>query len=525
MKKQRNIHIALIAFAALLVSCGGKAVEDETLATFLAGPNAPREGSTEARAVLDLVNDPSVDLVGDVGLSAQVAKNITTKRDGADGKPNTADDDKIESLGELDSIQRVGPAVWDQLSDQSRGVWRYLSPVLDFPAVKWVFLILLLVMPLASLLTWAERRQSAMMQDRLGPNRANIGPIRLKGILHFVADALKMISKEDFVPANVHKGLFALAPILALAPVLIAFAIIPFGPTVYPHNLTNQLSDYALITDPSNPMFADAIRMQVWQIDFGLIFYFAILTLANYGGTIAGWASYNKWALLGGLRSSSQMMSYEVAMGLALMGAFLIAGTLEPGAIVARGATPTWAPANPANWLWLWQPLGLILFFTAAIAETKRAPFDIPEGEPEIIGYFVEYSGMRWGMFFLAEFIEIVFISAVITSVFLGGYHFPFLDPDGLRIGGEMLAVTGADGMQHYVHHGGWFVPLQHWAVVLIQFATFGAKVVLLCWFQLMIRWTLPRFRADQLMSLGWKLLLPLALANIMVTALVLLLV
>src|SRR6478672_11830377 len=185
-----------------------------------------------------------------------------------------------------------------------------LYDILDWPGTKWLLLILALVMPLASLLTWAERRQSAMMQDRLGPNRANIGPIKLKGILHFVADALKMIFKEDFIPANVHKGLFALAPILALAPVLIAFA-----------------------TTPGAAEFADAIRLQIFQIDFGLIFYFAVLTIANYGGTIAGWASYNKWALLGGLRSSSQMMSYEVAMGMSLMGAFLVTGTLEPGAI------------------------------------------------------------------------------------------------------------------------------------------------------------------------------------------------
>src|SRR5690349_16484747 len=214
------------------------------------------------------------------------------------------------------------------------------------------------------------------MLDRLGPNRANIGPIRLKGILHFVADALKMIFKEDFVPANVHKGLFTLAPILALAPVLIAFCIIPFGPTIYPHQYTQVLDVYGLAMDPTNVSFADSIRMQMFQVDFGLIFYFAVLTLANYGGTIAGWASYNKWALLGGLRSSSQMMSYEVAMGLALMGAFLVSGSLEPGYIAAHGASSSLSPANPLNWLWLWQPVGLLLFFTAAIAETKRAPFD-----------------------------------------------------------------------------------------------------------------------------------------------------
>ncbi|HEY5946182.1 MAG TPA: complex I subunit 1 family protein [Kofleriaceae bacterium] len=380
--------------------------------------------------------------------------------------------------------------------------------VLDNPATKWVILILLLVMPLASLLTWAERRQSAMMQDRLGPNRANIGPIKLKGILHFVADALKMIFKEDFIPANVHRGLFALAPILALAPVLIAFCIIPFGPTIFPHSFTHVLDVNELATNPNAPQFADSIRLQIFQADWGLIFYFAVLTLANYGGTIAGWASYNKWALLGGLRSSSQMMSYEVAMGLSLMGAFLVVGSLEPGYIVAHGASPDMSPAHPLNWLWLWQPVAFVLFFTAAIAETKRAPFDIPEGEPEIIGYFVEYSGIRWGMFFLAEFIEIVFISAVIATVFFGGYQVPFLDPDGFRLS------TSAG-----INYGVW--PLPHGVVAGLQIAAFGAKVVILCWFQLMIRWTLPRFRADQLMNLGWKLLLPLSLANIMVTALI----
>jgi NADH-quinone oxidoreductase subunit H len=387
-----------------------------------------------------------------------------------------------------------------------------LYAILDNAATKWVFVVLVLVMPLASLLTWAERRQSAMMQDRLGPNRANIGPIKLKGILHFVADALKMIFKEDFIPSNVHKGLFALAPILALAPVLIAFAIIPFGPTVYPHHLGTQIDPIELATNPGAPEFADAIRMQIFSIDFGLIYYFAILTLANYGGTIAGWASYNKWALLGGLRSSSQMMSYEVAMGLALMGAFLVTGSLEPGWIVAHGASASMSAANPFNWLWLWQPIGFLLFFTAAIAETKRAPFDIPEGEPEIIGYFVEYSGIRWGMFFLAEFIEIVFISSVIATVFFGGWQVPFLDVDGFRIGGYIDPVSHASV-------GGWVAPLSHRLVALLQFLAFGGKVVLLCVFQLMVRWTLPRFRADQLMNLGWKLLLPLSLANIMVTA------
>jgi NADH-quinone oxidoreductase subunit H len=207
------------------------------------------------------------------------------------------------------------------------------------------------------------------------------------------------------------------------------------------------------------------------------------------------------------------MMSYEVAMGLALMGVFLVTDNLEPGYIAAHGAVSSLSGSHPLNWLWLWQPVGLLLFFTAAIAETKRAPFDIPEGEPEIIGYFVEYSGMRWGIFFLAEFIEIVFISSVVCTIFFGGWQVPFLDADGFRIGGYMTDAGYAAG--------GWSLHLPHGVVTALQFGAFGLKTILLCWFQLLVRWTLPRFRADQLMNLGWKLLLPLALANIMVTALI----
>ena len=369
-----------------------------------------------------------------------------------------------------------------------------LYAILKWPGTQWLLLIMLFVMPLASLLTWAERRQSAMMQDRLGPNRANIGPIRLWGILHFVADALKMIKKEDFIPANAHKALFSLAPILALAPVLIAFAIIPFGPTVYPEYFWQSLPPSVLGSKDEI-----AIRLQMFSIDFGLLFYFAILSISNFGATIAGWASYNKWALLGGLRASSQMMSYEVSMGLSLMGVFLVMNTLEPGAMVS------WQGSNPLHWGFVVQPVAMILFFTAAIAETKRGPFDLPEGEPEIIGYFVEYSGMRWGMFFLAEFIEIIFIGAVMTTVFFGGYHFPFLDADG---------VFRAFGFESGIR-------LWHGAVVGLQILSFGVKVVLFCMLQLAIRWSLPRFRADQLMDLGWKRLLPLALANLMITSLI----
>ncbi len=352
--------------------------------------------------------------------------------------------------------------------------------------IKWVGLILVFVMPVASLLTWAERRQSAMMQDRLGPNRANIGKVKLWGILHFVADALKMIFKEDFVPARAHRALFTLAPLLAIIPVFIAFAIIPFGPDVYAKNLFSVL-------DPSH-MPKGGEPLQVIEVEFGLLFYFAVASIANYGSTLAGWASYNKWALLGGLRASSQMMSYEVAMGMSILGVFLVTGTLEPGAIV------DWQGPNPLHWGVVVQPVSFILFFVAAIAETKRAPFDIPEGEPEIVGYFVEYSGLRFGLFFLAEFIEVAFVAALITTVFFGGYHVPGLYPDGF-------------------YFADWYINMPHLLVVLIQVVFWTMKVIFFCWFQLLIRWTLPRFRPDQLMDLGWKKLLPLSMVNVLVTA------
>jgi NADH-quinone oxidoreductase subunit H len=360
-------------------------------------------------------------------------------------------------------------------------------------AVKWLGLIMGFVMPVASLLTWAERRQSAMMQDRLGPNRANIGKVKLWGILHFVADAAKMMFKEDFVPARAHRALFTLAPLLAIIPVFIAFAIIPFGPTVYGHEWTWHNLSHWVAMDP-DVLPSGGEHLQVIHVEFGLLFYFAVASIANYGTTLAGWASYNKWALLGGLRASSQMMSYEVAMGLSILGVFLVTGTLEPLKIVE------WQGPDPLHWGVCVQPFAFILFFTAAIAETKRAPFDIPEGEPEIVGYFVEYSGLRFGLFFLAEFIEVAFVGALMTTLFFGGYHIPGLYQDGFYV-------------------GDWVLKMPHMVVVILQVLAWTLKVVFFCWFQLLIRWTLPRFRPDQLMDLGWKKLLPLSMLNVLGTA------
>jgi NADH-quinone oxidoreductase subunit H len=364
--------------------------------------------------------------------------------------------------------------------------------------IKIIFMILLFLMPLASILTWMERRQSAMMQDRLGPNRANIplpwkwrghrAQLKLAGILHFVADALKFMGKEDYVPGKAHKFLFMWAPIMAMAPALIVAAIIPFGPPLCWGELLS-----------THPACVQPVGLQIAQLNIGLLFYFAISSLAVYGATLAGWASHNKWAMMGGLRATSQMMSYEVTMGMAVLGAFLVYGTLEPGAIADQQTHFFSAAHYASSWGIFTQPVGFILFLTAAIAETKRTPFDIPEGEPEIIGYFVEYSGLRFGLFFLGEFLEIVTSSAIMITVFFGGWHW------GHNIDSAL------------------FEHLPNVLFVLVMFALWTVKVFTFCMFQLLIRWSLPRFRSDQLMRLGWQRLLPISIANVVATALMIL--
>ncbi|MEM6294443.1 MAG: complex I subunit 1 family protein [Myxococcota bacterium] len=418
------------------------------------------------------------------------------------------------------------------------------------PGVLKVHLLVLgFILPLASLLLWQERKQSAMMQDRLGPNMARITlgglTIRLWGLLHIVTDGLKMFFKEDFVPRRAHRALYTLAPIMALVPALVVFAIVPFGDALCYDSLLDVVSQADVDQCAAG---RGGTPLQIAKIDVGLLFYFAIASLATWGATLAGWASYNKWAILGALRASAQMISYEVAIGLTIVGALLVYGTLEPHALVHAQLDSAWGIVL--------QPVAFVLFFTAAIAETKRAPFDLPEGESEIVGYFIEYSGMRFGLFFLSEFIEIVFVSALVTTLFLGGWAMPlgmfgasgfaapwvaqaFFTVAGAAVMATGFAVWrasthatfvgGAMAMVGALHIGaavyslftGWGTELPHVAVVLVGMLTWGLKVFALCWVQLLIRWTLPRFRYDQLMSLGWKNLLPLSLANIVITAVV----
>ncbi|MBP1623023.1 MAG: nuoH [Acidobacteria bacterium] len=341
------------------------------------------------------------------------------------------------------------------------------------------------VLTLTALLTWQERKQSAVMQDRLGANRASILGIRAFGLPHILSDALKMFFKEDYVPPGADKLLHTAAPMAALFFALMSFAAIPFG-------------DFIIIA-------GRRIDLQVLPLNVGILFVFAMMSLAVYGTFFAGISSDNKFAFLGGLRASSQMISYEITMGATLVGLLMIFGTLDLAELNRAQGELLW------GWLPKWgvflQPLGFILFVTAGMAETKRIPFDLPEGESEIIGYFVEYSSMKFGAFFMADFVETILIAALIATLFFGGWQVPYLQPDGFHL------------------PGGFSLALPHLLVVLLQVAAFAFKVVFFCWFLLLIRWTLPRFRYDQLMRLGWKFLLPVSILNIFITALVLLLI
>ncbi len=320
-------------------------------------------------------------------------------------------------------------------------------------------------------MTWAERKQSAMMQDRLGANRASIFGIRAMGLFHIVTDALKMLTKEDYFPPSRDRFLFWAAPIIAGCASLIGFVVVPFGPVIQ--------------------VLGHEVPLVIMRSEIGMLILFGALGLTIYGAFLAGVSADNKWMMLGGLRASAQMVAYEVVLGLSLVGVFMVYQTMDLSKIAdGQQGWLGWAPFLP-NWGVFHQPLAFLLFCTAALAETKRTPFDMPEGESEIIGYFVEYSGMRFGLFLMSEFIETILFGAVITVVFLGGWHLP--------------GVNYAD-MPWYVAIG-------------VSQGIFWGKVVGMCWFSLLIRWTLPRFRYDQLLDLGWKIMLPTALANILLTA------
>ncbi len=345
--------------------------------------------------------------------------------------------------------------------------------------------VILIMFSLAGLLTWVERKQSAVMQDRIGANRAKIFGFKAMGLFHAIADVLKMLSKEEFMPQGANKFLFNLAPYLSVVFALIGFAAIPIG-------------DRLIIGDR-------VIELQAANINIALLFIFAMMSMGVYGVVLGGFSSNNNYAFLGGLRGSSQMIAYEITMGAAIMGVIMVFNTLDLQLLVrAQGdyLLNGWLP----EWGIFVQPLAFILFLTAATAETKRTPFDLPEGESEIIGYFVEYSGMKFGMFFLADLVETVLVAALMTTLFLGGWQVPYLHPDGFHF------PWGAQ------------IVLSNLPVTILGVLSFFVKVSLFIWILMAVRWTLPRFRYDQLMDLGWKTLLPASLLNIALTAVVLVL-
>src|SRR5947209_9186758 len=317
------------------------------------------------------------------------------------------------------------------------------------PAIGTILsLILILVMITATLLTMADRKWSALMQDRVGPNRARFSIIPwlrdkpLKGIPHIVADVLKMLFKEDFIPegAVANRFLFNLAPLLAFAPAFMLFAVVPVSPELR--------------------FWGAHMQLQVARVDWGILYVFALASIAVFGTAIAGWTSNNKLALLGGLRASAQVVSYEVTLGLTLVGTFIVFGTLRLDEMALfQGASDALLRAVPRlsdtmptpaddslvwgflpGWGGLFQPIGMLLFLVAAMAESKRAPFDTPEGDSEIIGYYLEYSGLKSGLFLIAEYAEIVVISGIVTAIFLGGYHIPWIEP-------QLAGVFGLTGL------------------------------------------------------------------------------
>lgn len=328
-------------------------------------------------------------------------------------------------------------------------------------ALKFV-IFLTVVLVSVVLMVWAERRVSAFIQNRLGPNR--VGPW---GLFQALADVVKLLMKEDIVPKKATKSLHDLAPIIAITVSLSTFAVVPFGDTI--------------------TLFGETVKLQIASVNVGILYILAITSLGVYGITLAGWSSNNKYSLLGGLRSSAQMISYELSMGVSIVGVILVAGTVRLDEIVQYQADTVWNMIQ--------QPVAFVTFFVAAFAETNRLPFDLPEAEPELVGGFhTEYTGLKFGLFFLAEYANMFTASAVIVTLFLGGWHIPFAGTLGLE--GVVLDIA--------------------------QIGAFLVKLIGVVLFFIAIRWTLPRFRYDQLMDIGWKVMLPLALANVIVTAVVL---
>ncbi len=326
-------------------------------------------------------------------------------------------------------------------------------------SVVKIVIVLLVILTTVANLVYMERRISAFIQNRIGPNR--VGPW---GLLQAPADVLKLFIKEDIVPATANRFVHTLAPVISLSVALTTFAVIPFGDRIM--------------------LFGQEIKLMIADVNIGVLYILALTSLGVYGITLSGWSSNNKYSLLGGLRSAAQLISYELSMGLSLIGVLMVAGTVRLDRIVEM--------QSGLQWNVFLTPLGFITFVVASFAETNRLPFDLPEAEPELVGgYHTEYSGMKFGSFFLAEYANMITSSALIVTLFLGGWQVPFLD----RLVLPALWIS------------------------IIGILAFVIKVAAILVFYMWVRWTLPRFRYDQLMNLGWKVMIPVALLNLVVTA------
>lgn len=396
----------------------------------------------------------------------------------------------------------------------------------------------------APILVWMERRVAGFVQDRLGPNRCHIGGFRLGGIVQSIADMLKLVFKEDYISAHIKKRFyFELAPIIVFACSFLAIMVMPLADTLY-------------INDK-------AYKMQALPIDFGLLWVLALAGLSVYGVMIGGWASENKYSILGGLRAGSQMISYEAPMALSIVSMLIIYQSIDLSSIAQAqsgllfGFLPAWGV--------FMQPLAALIFIITSYAETNRTPFDIAEGESEIVGFHVEYSAMKFGLFFVGEYVAMCSASALIVTLFFGGYQIPYLSTEflSLHVNGvlSVLAVLliafsfifikwmqksnrwiGKDKRSNETKALSIFFAVftavivlaivaalvlgisqnqTHVIVAILQILSFVIKVYIFNFLFILVRWTLPRFRYDQLQSLGWRVLLPLSLANIFITALV----
>lgn len=381
-----------------------------------------------------------------------------------------------------------------------------------------IAVIFLMMIQLVPLLVWVERRGSAFIQNRLGPNR--VGPL---GLLQLLADAVKFITKEQFIPANAHKFLFLAAPVVALVPAALAFAAIPLSTPIqvatfklielWPLSSFEFLQNLTFFTQSWGPYTID---MQSVKMDIGIVYILGVSSLGAYGLLIAGWASGNKYSLLGALRASAQMISYELALGLAIVGMIMVYGTFNLNEMIDMQKGPLsfslfgsqYVISFLPNWGIFYQPLGALLFFIATFAESNRLPFDLPEAEGElVVGFHTEYGGFKMLLFFMGEYGHMMVASALVTVFYLGGYAIPGLSVETVNAFFSSMYGTGT---------------LASFLTTLVFLASFSVKVGLLLWIFIWVRWTLPRFRYDTLMNLGWRTLLPWTLGNAIVTAVLL---